>query len=334
MTIKGGEEEEDPTFLDEKIDAKQYQDNGVVPNEAVDVCPTKLICSFFCVKFSAYEDQMLKVKSGIAAIKLKKVEHNKIISQLRPLIRKDKRYREILNAGKWKVSNNTQQQAQHKFPSARSARREREFLACVHRSKSLMFWLQHESTTVVKEKSLFAEIKQLERTRDEIIANDVVQAQFQHYSDIQDSWSRNLKHTIEDQLNMSGDLEEIRRKKTVVSMKIKCLEEKVKIISKTINLWEEELSTLYNEPGEACKVLVALRKQRDAWNENHCNNISLLNIDRKHGKKQDIATLEEASYTEVEQFMFLWNSDETFRRDYMRSMLRSLNKHSMDEDTQ
>lgn len=58
--------------------------------------------------------------------------------------------------------------------------------------------MQHESNTLAEEKRLLKEIKQLEGTRDKVIANDAMKAK------IQDSLGQ--KEAIQDQVKVSFSL--------------------------------------------------------------------------------------------------------------------------------
>ncbi|KAF6170353.1 hypothetical protein GIB67_043043 [Kingdonia uniflora] len=63
-----------------------------------------------------------------------------------------------------------------------------------------------------------------------------------------------------------------------------------------------------------------------------CQNRSLLNNARELAAKKEITSLEELSQTEGEKFMSLWSSSKTFRADYERRILSSLDMRQLSRD--
>ncbi|KAF5202341.1 Proton pump-interactor [Thalictrum thalictroides] len=254
--------------------------NANFPKDAVDEWPEpKQIHAFYLVKFRPFEDPKLKIKIDQAekeiqkknqarfqlteALKAKRSERSQIISQLRPLNQEDKQYRSAI--GDRRKEMGPLNEALGKLRSA-NTNRERGVVICSSEEelngliRSLNYRIQHESNTLVEEKQLLRDIKQLEGTRDRVIQNAALTAQ------IQDSMGQ--KEAIQKQVN----------------------------------------------------------------NAHFYQNRSLLNNAKELAAKKDIAAVRELAHVEVEKFMSLYNSKKTFRDDYEKRILTSLDQRLLSRD--
>ncbi|XP_010272430.1 PREDICTED: proton pump-interactor 1 [Nelumbo nucifera] len=362
VAVKDGNEEIDSRelnqglALDEPIKFGSHGTDGpvkaevnalpVAPKDAADEWPApKQIYSFYFVKYRSYEDPKLKAKIDQAdkelqkknqarlkindLIREKKSERAQIISQLKPLTAEDKRYRSIVDEKRKEME--PLQQALGKLRSANNASRERGIGLCSSEAElnefiqSLHYRMQHESISLVEEKQLLREIKQLEGTREKVIANAVMKAK------IEDSLGQ--RGAIQDQVKLIGvDLDGVRKEKQTVRAKIKHFEEKLKAIDNEISSLQEELMAVIQKRDKAYESLVELRKQRDEANAHYFQTRALLHNARELAAKKDIAALEELSHTEVEKFMSLWSSNKTFREDYEKRILPSLDARLLSRD--
>eukprot|EP00268_Persea_americana_P026465 TRINITY_DN258_c1_g1_i2.p1 TRINITY_DN258_c1_g1~~TRINITY_DN258_c1_g1_i2.p1 ORF type:complete len:479 (-),score=166.55 TRINITY_DN258_c1_g1_i2:314-1750(-) len=190
---------------------------------------------------------------------------------------------------------------------------------------SLHYRMQHESIPLVEEKQLLREIKQLEGTREKVIANAAMKAK------IQDSLGQ--KEAIQDQVKLiGGDLDGVRREQQEVRKKIKHLEEELKAIDTEISSLREELEALNQKKDKAYDIKNELRKAREERNSHFYQNRSILNHAKDLAAKKDIAALEELSHAEMEKFMSLWSSDKAFRDDYEKRILPSLDSRQLSRD--
>ncbi|OVA07750.1 hypothetical protein BVC80_8961g8 [Macleaya cordata] len=317
-----------------------------LPKDAVDEWPApKQIHSFYFVKFRPYDDPKLKVKIDQAdkelhrknqarfqmteAIKAKRAERANVISQLKPLTGEDKKYRMIVDEKRKEME--PLHQALGKLRNANNANREKGVGLCSSEEElndlihSLNYRIQHESNTLVEEKQLLREIKQLEGSRDKVIANAAVKAK------IQDSLGQ--KEAIQDQVKLiGGDLDGVRKEQQAIRAKIRNLEEELKAIDNDISTLQEDLTALSQTRDKAFENLVELRKQREGGNAYFYQNRSLLNNARELAAKKDIAALEELSNAEVEKFMSQWSSSKAFRDDYEKRILTSLDQRQLSRD--
>ncbi|KAF8413867.1 hypothetical protein HHK36_001861 [Tetracentron sinense] len=334
------------------------------PKDAVDEWPApKQIHYFYFVKFRSHEDPKLKAKIEHAdkdiqkknqarfqiteALKAKRSDRAQVISQLKPLTLEDKQFRMIV--GEKRKEMEPLQQALGKLRNANNASRERGVGLCSSVEElndliqSLHYRMQHESNTLVEEKQLIRDIKQLEGTREKVIANEAMRTR------IQDSMGQ--REAIQDQVKLIGvDLDGVRKDQESVRSKIKHLEEQLKAIDNAISSLQEELTDVSQKRDKAYEGLLELRKQRDEGNlrvaaifecrvfvENWLNacyyqNRSLLNNARELAAKKDIAALEELSHTEVDKFISLWSSSKAFRDDYEKRILSSLDNRQLSRD--
>ncbi|XP_043689865.1 proton pump-interactor 1-like [Telopea speciosissima] len=329
--------------VDSALDDKNF------PKDAVDEWPApKQIHYFYFVKYRAYDDPKLKAKLDqadkevqkksqarfqiIEALKAKKSDRAQVIAQLKPLTVEGKRYRVMMDEKRKEME--PLNQALGKLRGANSANRERgergvgicsseaELNALI---QSLNYQIQHESLTLAEEKQIIREIKQLEGTREKVIANAAMKAK------IEDSMGQ--KEAIQDQVKLIGvDLDGARKEQQAVRAQIKNLEDDLKAIDNEISSLQEELNTVNQRRDKAYETLVELRKQRDEGNAVFYQNRSLLNNAREIAAKKDVAALEELCHTEVDKFISLWSSSKAFRDDYERRILPSLDSRQLSRD--
>ncbi|CBI20294.3 unnamed protein product, partial [Vitis vinifera] len=338
--IKFGSHGDEPV----KGEGNNVSDN--FPKDVVDEWPApKQIHSFYFVKYRSYDDPKIKAKLDQAdkeiqrrnqarfqiteGLRAKKSDRAQMLSQLKSLKAEDEQFRMIVD-GKRKEMEPLQH-ALGKLRSTNSANRERGGTLCSSEEElndliqSLHYHMQHESIPLAEEKQILREIKQLEATREKVIAGAAMRAK------IQDSLGQ--KEAIQDQVKLIGvDLDGVRKEKQVVMAKIKQLRDDLKGIDSEIDSLMEELKAVSEKRDKAYEGLQALRKQRDEGNAHFYQNRALLNNARELAGKKDIKALEELSHSEVEKFMSLWSSNKAFREDYEKRILPSLDSRQLSRD--
>ncbi|KAK8507396.1 hypothetical protein V6N13_141417 [Hibiscus sabdariffa] len=190
---------------------------------------------------------------------------------------------------------------------------------------SLQYRIQHESIPLSEEKQILREIKQLEGTRDKVIANAAMRAKIQE--------SLGQKEDIQDQVKLMGnDLDGVRKEQNAIWSKKKQIKEKVSAIESKIDALQEELNTVIQKRNKAYETMQQLWKQRDEANAHFYQSRSLLNKAKELAAKKDIKGLEELSTVEVEKFMDLWSSKKAVRDDYEKRILSSLDQRQLSRD--
>ncbi|MQM06691.1 hypothetical protein Taro_039511 [Colocasia esculenta] len=193
------------------------------------------------------------------------------------------------------------------------------------RIQSLHYRIQHESNTLAEEKLLLKDIKQLEGTRQKVIANAAMRAKLQD--------SLGPKEAIQDQVKLIGvDLDGVRKDQQMVRAKIRSLEEDLKSTDEEISSLQEELTAATLKKDKAYETLNELRKTRDEGNACYYQNRSLLNNARDLAAKKDIAALGKLCHDEVGKFMSQWGGNKAFRDDYERRILSSLDRRQLSRD--
>ncbi|XP_073109021.1 proton pump-interactor BIP131 [Elaeis guineensis] len=320
--------------------------NANFPKDAVDEWPApQQFHTFYFVKFRSYEDPKLKAKIEqtdkdiqkknqtrfqiTEALKAKRSERANVISQLKPLTTEDKQYRAVMDEKRKEIK--PLQTALGKLNSANNVVREKGLGLCSSEEelndliKSLQYRISHESISLDEEKQLMREIKQLEGTRGKVIANAAMRAK------IQDTLGQ--KEAIQDQVKViGGDIDGVRKEQQSVRAKIKQLEEELKAIDEEISSLQEELTSVTEKRNKAFETLTELRKARDEANACYYQNRSLLNNAKELAAKKDLAALEGLSHSEVEKFMSQWSSNKSFREDYERRILPSLDIRQLSRD--
>ncbi|GMH05642.1 hypothetical protein Nepgr_007482 [Nepenthes gracilis] len=316
------------------------------PKDVVDEWPApKQVHSFYFVKYRSYDDPKWKDKIDQAekelqrknqqrfqiteALKAKRSDRTRVNEQLRPLFTEMKQYNMVMNEKRNEIK--PLQEALGSLRGANNVEREKGAGICSSEEElnnliqSLHYRMQHESIPLTEEKQLIREIKQLEGTRENVIAYAAMRAK------IQDSLGH--KEAIQEQVKLIGtNLDGVRKERQAVSSKISYLDSEREDIENNIKALEAELKTVTQKRDEAFETLQQLRKQRDEGNACFYQNRSLLNSARELAAKKDIKTLEELSIAEVDKFMSLWCSSKAFRDDYEKRILPSLDVRQLSKD--
>ncbi|XP_052208255.1 proton pump-interactor 1-like isoform X1 [Diospyros lotus] len=317
-----------------------------LPKDAADEWPApNQIHSFYFIKYRSYEDPKLKAKLDqadkdiqkktearsqlIEKLRAKRSDRAEVIAQLKPLSIENKQFWTVVNEKRKEIE--PLQQALGKLRGTNSVNRDKNVALCSSEEelnnliKSLHYRIQHESIPLAEEKQLLREIKQLDGTRERVVANDSLRAK------IQDSMGE--KEAIQDQVKLMGvDLDGVRKEHQVVQSKLKQLTDEKEAIEKETKSLEVELTDLTGKREKAYESFQELRKQREEGNSCYYQNRALLNRVRELATKKDIEALEEIRNVEVEKFLSLWNSNKAFRHDYEQRILPSLDIRQLSRD--
>ncbi|KAJ0475451.1 putative proton pump-interactor [Helianthus annuus] len=317
------------------------------PKDAVDEWPEeKKFHSLYFVKYRTVEDQALKAKLDQADKDLKKLnlardpiteklrakrnERAQVIGQLKALVEEKNHFRTIMDGKRKEIE--PLQQALGKLRGPNNANRDnRAGYICSSEEelndviKSMQYRIQHESITLNEEKQIIREIKQLEGTRDKVIANAAMRAEVQK--------SVGEKDAIQDQVKSIGvDLDGVRKDQQAIKAKLKTLETEKEAINGVIASLEEELRVVIEKRDKVYDKIRELRNKREEGNTCFYQNRSLLNDARRLAASKDVNALIELSTSEVDKFMSEWNSSKAFREDYEKRILQSLDMRQLSKD--
>lgn len=316
-----------------------------LPKDAIDEWPAPMqIHSFYFVKYRPYDDPKLKAKLDQAdreiqkrntarfelleELKSKKSERAEIIAQLRSIRGEVFHFKSIADEKKKEME--PLHQALGKLrTSGNSAGRsggicssEEELNDLIH---SLKYRIQHESIPLSEEKQILREIKQLEGTREKVMANAAMRAK------IQDSLGQ--KEAIQDQVKLMGvDLDGARKDQQAAWTRVSSLDAKIKALDKDIKTLQDEVQAVSDKRDKAFESIKELRKQRDAENALFYEYRRILNQAKDLAVKKDVKALEEFVELEVEKFMTLWSSNKAVRDDYQKRILQSLDARQLSKD--
>ncbi|KAJ0715618.1 hypothetical protein HanPI659440_Chr13g0503301 [Helianthus annuus] len=317
------------------------------PKDAVDEWPEeKKFHSLYFVKYRTVEDQALKAKLDQADKDLKKLnlardpiteklrakrnERAQVIGQLKALVEEKNHFRTIMDGKRKEIE--PLQQALGKLRGPNNANRDnRGGYICSSEEelndviKSMQYRIQHESITLNEEKQIIREIKQLEGTRDKVIANAAMRAEVQK--------SVGEKDAIQDQVKSIGvDLDGVRKDQQAIKAKLKTLETEKEAINSVIASLEEELRVVIEKRDKVYDKIRELRNKREEGNTCFYQNRSLLNDARRLAASKDVNALIDLSTSEVDKFMSEWNSSKAFREDYEKRILQSLDMRQLSKD--
>ncbi|XP_027340030.1 proton pump-interactor 1-like isoform X2 [Abrus precatorius] len=325
-----------------KVEGNDVSDLNA-PKDAVEEWPApKQIHSFYFVRCRPYDDPAIKSKIDqldkevskknqarfqiTEALKAKRSDRAELISQIKSLRGDNRQFQSIVDEKIKEIE--PLQQALGKLRNTNNVGRgglcssEEELNDVIY---SLQYRIQHESISLAEEKQLLREIKQLEGTREKVIANAAMRAKVQE--------SMGQKEAIQDQVKLiGGDLDGVKKERQAIRSKIKQIDDALKTIDKDIQSLQDELTALTQKREKAYESIQLLRKQRDEGNTYFYQSRTLLNKARELAAKKDVNTLDELSQTEVEKFMVLWNSDKNFRNDYEKRILPSLDMRQLSRD--
>lgn len=330
---------------DEPIREANTNPEANFPKDALDEWPElKQIHSFYFVKYRSYDDQKLKAKLDQAdkdlqrlnqarsqiteKLRAKRAVRAQVMTQIRSLTGETKQYNLIMDEKRKEMEPLTQALGTLRGPN--SAFRDRGFICSSeeelnHLIKSLQYRIQHESIPLTEEKQILREIKQLEGTREQVLAKAAVRAK------IQDSLGE--KEAIQDQVKLiGGDLDGVRKERQVVRDKLKQHDNEKEVIEKEINSLQDELTIVTEKRDKAFEKIQELRKQREDGNTPFYQNRTLLIKARELAAKKDVEALKELSDIEAEKFITLWSSTKAFRDDYEKRILPSLDIRQLSRD--
>ncbi len=315
------------------------------PKDAVDEWPEpKQIHYFYFIKYRSYDDQKLKAKLDQAdkdlqrlnqarsqiteKLRAKRAVRAQVMTQIRSLTGETKQYNLIMDEKRKEMEPLTQALGTLRGPN--SAFRDRGFICSSeeelnHLIKSLQYRIQHESIPLTEEKQILREIKQLEGTREQVLAKAAVRAK------IQDSLGE--KEAIQDQVKLiGGDLDGVRKERQVVRDKLKQHDNEKEAIEREINSLQDELTIVTEKRDKAFEKIQELRKQREDGNTPFYQNRTLLIKARELAAMKDVEALKELSDIEAEKFIALWSSTKAFRDDYEKRILPSLDIRQLSRD--
>ncbi|KAK1418073.1 hypothetical protein QVD17_27212 [Tagetes erecta] len=338
-------ETESGSHVNESVRVEKAPDTSF-PKDAVDEWPeAKKFHSVYFVKYRTVEDQILKAKLDQADRELKKLnlardpiteklrakrnERALVIGQLKALVEEKNHFRTIMDGKRKEIE--PLQQALGKLRGPSNANRDNRGYICSSEEelndviKSMQYRIQHESITLNEEKQIIREIKQLEGTRDKVIANAAMRAEVQK--------SVGEKDAIQDQVKSIGvDLDGVRKDQQAIKAKLKTLEAEKEAINSVIASLEEELHVVIEKRDKAYDKIRELRNNREEGNTCFYQNRSLLNDARRLAASKDVNALLELSTSEVDKFMSEWNKSKAFREDYEKRILQSLDIRQLSKD--
>ncbi|KAL4325512.1 hypothetical protein GQ457_11G013480 [Hibiscus cannabinus] len=337
--IKGGSEVEEPN----KEEEKNVSD---FPSDAVTEWPApKQIHSFYFIRYRPFDDPKIKAKVDQVDKEMQKLnkvrfqltdelksyksDRAELLSQVKALNVDFEQFKTML--GEKKKEMEPLQQALGKLRNNNNGGGRGGTGICSSEEElndiiySLQYRIQHESIPLSEEKQLLREIKQLEGTRDKVIANAAVRTKIQE--------SLGQKEAIQDQVKLMGnDLDGVRKEQNAIWSKKKQIKEKVTAIESKIDALQEELNAVIQKRNKAYETMQQLWKQRDEANAHFYQSRSLLNKAKELAAKKDVKGLEELSTVEVENFMALWSSKKAVRDDYEKRILPSLDQRQLSRD--
>lgn len=331
--------------VEEPVQGEQNKAADVAngPKNALDEWSFRQIHSFYFPKHRLYEDPKIKAKIDqqdkeiaklnqarfqlIEEVRARKSEKSEVLNQLKALRGDYEQYKSIMDEKKKEMEPLKQALGNLRNTNGPGGRgglcsSEEELNDVIY---SLKYRMQHESIPLTEEKQILREIKQLEGTREKVIANSVVRTK------IQDSMGK--KEVIQDQVKLMGaDLDGVRKEQQAVQAKRTQLRDQAAAYDKKIAAIQAELDVLTEKRDKAFKIIQDLRRQKDEANAHHYQSRSLVNKARDIAARKEVSALEELSNAEMEKFMALWNGNKAYREEYKKKMFHHLDGRQLSID--
>lgn len=178
-------------------------------------------------------------------------------------------------------------------------------------TQSFHYRMLHKSKSLVEEKKLLREIKQLEGRREKVVANAATQAKNWVSLGSEEAKPGPIKLTY-------NHLDRLKEEEMDVKGKIKLLEKAMEAVEKDLSYLQKQLAKLYQEKGKVNAGILYMRKQHDEVNACFYQYLSVMKNATEYARNKDVAALKELSAREVEKFMSQWSSCQAFRDDYQK----------------
>lgn len=317
--------------------------NANLPKDVGEEWPEpRVIHNFYFIRHRQYDDPKIRAKIDLTdreiqrrnqarmqlmdELRAKRGVRGDLAAQLRSLKTEGRQYKSVMDDKRKEME--PLHQALGKLRTTNNARSggicssEEELDDLI---RSLQYRIQHEIIPLSEEKQILREIKQLEGTREKVMANAAMRAKIQE--------SMGKKEDIQDQVKLMGsDLDGVKKESQAVWAKISHLEGKVKALDEEIEALQQEVNDVAEKRDKAFANIKELRKQRDEGNAYFFQYRALLNEAKAMSVKKDVQGLKELSNSEVEKYMTLWNNNKAFRDDYEKRLLQSLDMRQLSRD--
>uniref|UniRef100_A0A803N250 Proton pump-interactor 1 n=2 Tax=Chenopodium quinoa TaxID=63459 RepID=A0A803N250_CHEQI len=318
--------------------------NAGFPKDAVDEWPQeRQTHCFYFPKHRLYEDP--KVKAELEQIekeirkknerlnqlfedlKVKNVEKSELYDELNAFKDEGSQYRAFINEKREEMKP-----LQSALGSLRGSGGEKGYGICSseeelnQRIRSFEYRMQHETMSLKEEKQLMKEIKELEATRPKVIANSAMRAKIQE--------SMGQKEALQDQVKLLGtDLDGVRKQQAEIKAKKDRLSPQLSTVKKQIEAIKAELDKVKDQKNKALLTVKEIKASQNEANQDFFDNRRVISTANEIAmNRRDVKAVEELYNTEVEKFMSQWNSSKTFRADYEKKLLTSLDRRQLSRD--
>ncbi|CAH9096187.1 unnamed protein product [Cuscuta europaea] len=181
---------------------------------------------------------------------------------------------------------------------------------------SMEHMIHHESLPLMKENNLIREIKQLKQLRDQLSSNIGSCVEVQQALDNRAQIEENLKILKRELHNLKNKVSEVEAVVVAVSLRY---EEESKMHKELRDQYKAANELRQAARGNLQNLRKALYEKNKHFRMYKDDSITA----SKLAASKDTETLHHLCANQVEKFMDLWNGDEEFRKEYVRSNMRS-----------
>ncbi|GMH09252.1 hypothetical protein Nepgr_011093 [Nepenthes gracilis] len=176
--------------------------------------------------------------------------------------------------------------------------------------------IEHETLPLNEEKQLIREIKQLKHHREQLSVNTGKMLEFQKALGEKDKTEEQLKV-------LRKEMDALRDKLSIAEAVSKAANKKLEDDSASLNELNTQTRSADANQQEAYAHLQSVKKQLSEKNKYFWSYKDDAKVANDYSVAGDNETLECHCLNQVEKFMEMWNKNDEFRRDYIRSNTRS-----------
>ncbi|KAF3333356.1 proton pump-interactor 1-like protein [Carex littledalei] len=195
--------------------------------------------------------------------------------------------------------------------------------------------VQRGRITLKEEKQLIKQMKELKGEKNKVVTlvSDKQKKQDEVVKGNIDRLHYFMKTPMEEwPQSLTEEINNLKASKLDVTKKMKYFEQYLEDIDNQISYVIQKMDTAISERDRTNELRRKSKELADKLNACYYKNHGLLNSAKHLAITKDIAALAELSNSELEKFFSQWNEDKTFRSDYNRRVLWSLDIRGLSKD--
>ncbi|XP_078176618.1 proton pump-interactor 1-like [Carex rostrata] len=311
---------------------------------------TKNIITFYFVKHHRYEDIEITRKIEEANLEIKK--KNEVIDDYSKDL---KQYREDKKSAEWKLQTWTihcgdwtqsiyrkrenlsyvKIALNKKFTGNRAVMLSPEVTELSKHISGLKHRVQKGRLTLKEEKQMIKQMKELKGENNKVVT--IVSDKQKKKDEVVKFYIDRLHYFMKTPMeewpqSLTEEIDNLKSRTLDARKEMKYFEQYLEDIDNQISYVIQKMDTAISERDRTIEMRRKSKESADQLNACYYKNQGLLNSAKHLAVTKNIAALAELSNSELEKFFSQWNDDKTFRNDYSRRVLWSLDIRGLSKD--